>query len=296
MVPFVVLGVLTLVFIIMRVLPADVARLVAGIDADETQVEQVRKQLNLDGPMYQQYALYMRQAAVGDLGKSIYSNRPVLPDTFQDFGNTAILAGAAVIFSSTFGVGLGILAAANRRNALDGIVSLIAAGSLAFPSFFFGLVLILLFSEKLRLLPALGSPDAKHLVLPVITLGLPAAASITRMTRASVLEVLHEDYIRTARAKGVKERMVLLRHALKPALLPVITIVGLQLGALLGGTVIIETVFGYPGLGSGIVQGIRGRDFPVVQAGVVLIAIVFTLTNLVVDLAYSWLDPRIRYS
>jgi len=294
--PVVVFGVVTVVFVVMRVLPADVARLVAGIDASEEQVESVREKLNLDSPLPQQYVSYVAEVSTGDLGKSIYSNRPVAPDLMGKFRNTVLLALVSVGCSVLFGITLGTVAAAKFHSIWDNATSVIAAGSLAMPRFWLGLVLIFVFAEKLRLLPALGNTDPKHMILPVATMAIPSTAVIARMMRATMLDVLHEDYIRTATAKGLSGRIVIFRHALKPSMLPVITIIGLQLGFMLGGSVVVETVFSYPGIGSTIVRAIQTRDFPVVQAGVILVATTFALINLAVDVSYAWFDPRIRYS
>lgn len=296
MLPVVALGLVTVVFFVMRVIPADVARLVAGEAATESQVEAVRRQLKLDRPLWQQYLSYVREVAAADLGRSVYSNRPVQPEIVRRFRNTAVLALTSVTAAALLGVALGVVSAASPHSIWDAAASVLAAGGLSMPGFWLGLMLILVFAEKLRLFPALGGTDPRHLALPALTLGVPAAAAIARMTRATMLDVLHEDYIRTARAKGLRGRAVLLRHALRPAALPIVTVVGLRLGFTLGGSVVVETVFAYPGLGALIVGSIQTRDFPIVQGGVLFIALNFALINLLVDLSYAWLDPRIRYT
>jgi peptide/nickel transport system permease protein len=292
--PVVALGVVTVVFFVMRVVPADVARLVAGIEATPDQVEEVRTQLGLDDPLWKQYGDYTLDAARGEFGKSLYTNREVRSDVLAKFQNTAVLAVASTALAVVLGVSLGVLAAAKYQTPTDSVASIVAAASLAMPRFWLALMLIYLFAEKLQWLPALGGTDPKHLVLPAISMGLPASAVIARMTRATMLEVLHQDYIRTARAKGLATRVVLIRHALRPASLQIVTVIGLQLGFMLGGSVIVETIFAYPGLGTLIVRSVQTRDFPVVQGGVILVGVSFALVNLIVDIGYAYLDPRVR--
>jgi peptide/nickel transport system permease protein len=296
MLPFVVLGVVTLVFFIMRVIPSDVARLVAGVDATPQQVETVRSQLGLDRPVWSQYGAYLGEVVRGDLGRSIYSRRPVAPEIWDKFRNTALLTVTSMAIAVTLGLTLGVVAASKPHSLWDNVASVISAGGLAMPRFWLGLMLILIFAERLRWFPARGGTDPYYLILPALSLAIPASATIARMTRATLLDVLHEDFIRTARAKGLREHAVTIRHALKPALLPVVTVVGLQLGFMLGGSVIVETVFAYPGVGSLVVRAIQTRDYPIVQGGVVFIALSFAAINLLVDLSYGWLDPRIRHA
>jgi peptide/nickel transport system permease protein/oligopeptide transport system permease protein len=214
----------------------------------------------------------------------------------RPFLNTAILALTSVLFGACVGGVLGTLAAARVHSLWDSLASLFAAGSLAMPTFFLGLLLIFFFAGRLEWFSALGMPTPGGLVLPTLTLGLPASAAVARMTRGTMLEVLNEEYVRTARAKGLRERVVLWRHALRVAALPVVTIIGLQLGFLLGGSVIVETIFSYPGVGQNIFNAIGSRDFPVVEGGVIFVALGFAVVNLLVDLSYAYLDPRIRYS
>jgi ABC-type dipeptide/oligopeptide/nickel transport system permease component len=232
----------------------------------------------------------------GDLGTSIYSNRPVTQTLEQPFINTAILAVVSVVFGGVLGTVFGVIAAWRVHTAWDTCLSLFAAASFAMPTFFLGLVLIFVFAGHLRWFSALGGPTPGGLVLPVVTLGIPASAAVMRMMRGTMLEVLSEDYIRTARAKGLSDRLVLMRHAIKPAAIPVVTILGLQLGFLLGGSVIVETIFSYPGVGLDIFNAIGSRDFPVVQGGVIIVGLGFAIINLVVDLSYAVLDPRIKYA
>lgn len=292
--PLVALGVVTLVFIVMRILPADVARLVAGIDATPEQVDAVKNQLGLDDPIPRQYGSYVLGVARGDFGTSLYTNRPVRSDVISKFRNTAVLAFASTALAVVVGLTLGISAAAQYQRPIDAVSSLLAAASLAMPRFWLALMLIYVFAERLRWFPALGATDPLHLVLPAVAMGLPAAAVVARMTRATMLEVLHQDYVRTARAKGLSPRIVLIRHTLRPASLQILTVIGLQLGYMFGGSVIVETIFAYPGLGTLIVRSVQSRDFPVVQGGVILFGITFAVINLVVDVGYAYLDPRIR--
>lgn len=291
-----ILGVVTLVFFIMRVVPGDVARNIAGIDATAEEVQEIRERLNLDRPVWEQYSLYLSGLARGDLGKSVYSPYSVSQELRWKLPATLTLALTSLALAIIVGITLGVLAAARPQSLVDYTAMGYAALSLALPNFVLALVLIHVFAERLRLLPATGAMDLKHLVLPVTVLALRESAVLLRMTRATMLDVLHSDYIRTARAKGLNARVVLLRHALRNALAPIVTIIGVQLGFALAGTVVIETVFGYPGVGNLIVQSLNQRDYTIVQGGVLLIATMFVIVNLLVDLSYTLIDPRISYA
>jgi peptide/nickel transport system permease protein len=291
----VLLGAVTLVFFVMRVIPGDVARNIAGQNATSAEVEEVRAQLGLDDPILAQYLRYMGGVLRGDLGKSVYSQYSVRQELMWKFPNTVVLAVTALLVASTLGISLGVIAAARQRTIVDYAAMTFSAGSLAFPNFVVALLLVFVFAENLGWLPATGNRDPKHMVLPVAALALRESAVIFRMSRATMLDVLHGDYIRTARAKGLSELRVLRGHALRNALLPVVTVIGLQLGFSLGGTVIIENIFAYPGVGNLIVSSINQRDYTIVQGGVLLLATGFVLINLAVDLIYSYIDPRVKH-
>jgi len=258
------------------------------------QVAAMRAQLHLDEPVVQQYGRFVWNALHGDLGTSIRSRRPVTQEIGENLGNTATLALASMAVAIALGVPLGLVAALGRNSWVDVGSMVIALAGVSMPSFWLGLLLILAFSLHLGWFPATGGGDLHHLILPAITLGTIASAIIARLTRSSMLEVLGQDYVRTARAKGLGGFAVVMRHALRNALIPVVTIFGLQFGNLLAGTVIVETVFSRPGVGRLIVGGILAKDFPLVQGTVLFIATTYVLINVVVDAAYALFDPRIR--
>jgi peptide/nickel transport system permease protein/oligopeptide transport system permease protein len=260
------------------------------------QVAQMRAQLHLDEPILQQYARFVGNAARGDLGISIRSRRPVSTEIGENVGSTAGLALVSMAVAVAIGVPLGLTAAILRNSWLDVGSMMVALLGVSMPSFWLGLLLIFAFSLHLAWFPATGGGDLWHLVLPSITLGTIASAIIARLTRSSMLEVLGQEYVRTARAKGLGWWRVVVRHALKNALIPVVTIFGLQFGNLLAGAVIVETVFSRPGLGRLIVGGILSKDFPLVQGTVLFVATVYVLVNVAIDIAYAYVDPRIRFS
>ena len=260
------------------------------------QIARLRSQLHLDEPLPVQFGRFVWDAMHGDLGTSIRTRRPVLQEIEDNFPSTLQLAVAGLVVAAIMGVGLGIVAAVNQHSWLELGTMTVALVGISMPSFWLGLLLIFTLSLRLPLFPATGGGDWQHLVLPAITLGLGAAAILARLTRSSMLEILRQEYVTTARAKGLAEWAVTLRHALKNALIPVVTIFGLQFGQLLAGTVVVETVFGRPGLGRLIVDGILNKDFPMVQGVVLVIAVCYVVVNLVVDLLYAVLDPRIRYT
>ena len=291
----VVFGVSVVVFAIVHLLPGDpVLVMLSGANATPEQVAELRAQLRFEDPLAVQYARFLRRALVGDLGRSIYSKRPVAEEIADQLPSTLELAAAAIAIAVAVGLVLGILAALRPNSWLDRLSMLVALGGISMPSFWLGLLLIFTFSLHLGWFPATGGGDFLHLVLPAVTLGAIASAIIARLTRSSMLEVLGQDYVRTARAKGLAGWSVVLRHALKNALIPVLTIFGLQFGNLLAGTVIVETVFSRPGLGRLIVGGILAKDFPLVQGTVLFVATVYVLINVVVDVTYAVADPRIR--
>ncbi len=289
------LGVSIAVFLLLRLVPGDPARMAAGLDATEADLEFIRRDLGLDKSLPEQYLTWLNRALHGDMGRSTRTRNPVtyeiglrLPATWQ---LTAVSITVAVVIGLVTGI-----TAATRRNSLLDYGSMVAALlGICTPSFWLGLMLMLIFAVQLHWFPTSGRGDWRHLVLPGFTLGAGAAAIIARVTRSSLLEVLNQDYIRTAVAKGLHERAVIYRHALKNALIPVVTVVGLEFGYLLAGAVITETVFAYPGVGRLLVDSISYRDFPMVQGILLILASQFVLINLVVDLLYGWLDPRIHY-
>jgi peptide/nickel transport system permease protein len=293
----------TVIFFLIRLVPGDPVRAILGENATEEQVQVVRGQLGLDEPVYQQYVEYLGNVVQGDFGKSVISGRPVMTDIRLRLGNTLELAIISVIVSILLGIPLGIIAALKANRAPDVILSSTSALGLALPGFVVGTVLLLIFSLKLGWLPlgrfvSFRDDPVQHIkliILPVATLSASAIAVVMRMTRSSMLEVVRQDYIRTARAKGLMERTVVVRHALRNSINPVISIIGLELAALLGGTVIVETIFNWPGLSSLLISGVRSRDYPVVQGTVLLICILTIVINLLVDVTYGLLDPRIRH-
>lgn len=291
----VILGISLIIFTIVRVIPGDPAYIMAGPHATKEQMDQIRAQLGLDKHPVTQYLIFLKNLFQGDLGTSTRTGLPVIREILTRFPNTLLLALASILVATVLGVTIGIIAGVKQNSKFDYLSMLVALLGLSMPVFWLGLMLMLLFSIKLGWFPAVGAESFKHLVLPAITLGANSMAIIARMTRSSMLEVIRLDYIRTARAKGLAEKVVILRHALKNALIPVVTVIGLQTGTLLGGAVLTEIVFAWPGIGRLLVEAILSRDYPVVQGVVLLVAIVFIFVNLIVDILYSYLDPRIRY-
>ena len=292
----VLFGVTLAVFSMLFLVPGDpVKMMLAEFVTTPDQIAQMRAQLHLDEPILKQYGRFVTSAARGDLGTSIRSRRPVTTEIGENVWNTAQLALAAMLVAVVVGVPLGLLAALARSSWLDVASMATALLGVSMPSFWLGLLLIFAFSLHLGWFPATGGGSLLHLVLPSVTLGTIAAAIIARLTRSSMLEVLGQDYVRTARAKGLGGFAVVVRHALKNALIPIITIFGLQFGNLLAGAVIVETVFSRPGLGRLIVGGILSKDFPLVQGTVLFVATVYVLINVLVDVAYAYADPRIRF-
>lgn len=291
----VLLGVSVVVFVAIRLIPGDPAQIMAGQAATEEVVRQIRQSLGLDQPLPVQYLYFLRNVVRGDLGRSLFNGAPVVEELGQRFPRTVRLALASMVVASLIGIPAGILAATRHLSWLDTLVMLVALVGVSMPVFWLGLNLILVFSVRLQWLPAFGYETWRHLLLPSVTLGAASAAIVARMTRSSMLEVLGQDYIRTARAKGLAERVVVNRHALRNALIPVVTVLGLQLGTLLSGAVLTETVFAWPGIGRLLVDAVLARDYPIIQGATLLIAATFVALNLAVDLLYGLLDPRIRY-
>jgi ABC-type dipeptide/oligopeptide/nickel transport system permease component len=291
----VLVGASLLVFAMVRLIPGCPAVAMAGVHATPEFVEALRKDLRLDEPIYTQYFIFMGNLLRGDLGLSTRTGRPVATEIWARFPNTVELAMASMLVASIIGIIAGVISATKQYSIFDNGSMLVALFGVSMPVFWLGLMLMLLFSVMLGWLPAAGRGTFWHLILPAITLSTGSMALIARLTRSSMLEIFHQDFITTARAKGLREQIVIYKHALKNALIPVVTIIGLQSGILLGGAVLTETVFAWPGVGRLLVDSIMARDYPVVQGTVLLIAVIFVFVNLFVDILYSFLDARIRY-
>lgn len=297
----VLFGITLVVFMILHLTPGDPALLLAGPEPDAADVQRIRTQLGLDQPLHVQYFTYLGRLLQGDLGTSLRAPRPVSAELAARLPRTLELAALAMLVALAIGVPIGVLSAVKQYSWLDHVTMLAALSGVSMPGFWLGLLLIILFASQLKLLPVSGyggpfwtAEGLQYAILPATTLGLGAAAYITRLTRSAMLDVIRQDYIRTARAKGLHERGVLLRHALRNALIPVVTMVGIQFGFLLGGSIIVETVFSWPGMGRLIVTSIFSRDYPVVQGAVLMMGLMFVAINLLVDVIYGLLDPRIR--
>ena len=289
-------GVSMIVFLLMHLLPGDPARLIAGLNAPEEEVIRLRSQLGLDQPLLVQYGRFLEHLLRGDLGTSIRSSAPVLQEITGRMPWTILLAFISTAIAAAVGIPAGVIAARWHNKLPDYLVSLVTLFGISMPVYWLGLMLIILFAVQLHWLPAGGNEGPASIILPALTLAAFSVALIARMTRSSMLEVLGQDYLRTARAKGLNEKLVVVRHALKNAFIPVVTVIGLQLGILLSGSVLTETIFGWPGIGQLLVDSIFARDYPVVQGVVLMFAVIFTLLNILVDLTYAYLDPRIRYT
>lgn len=283
-----------LVFSILQFVPGDPAVTVAGMGASEADIAVIRQQLGLDQPVWVQFFTWISGILRGDWGVSIVSREAVLPILVQRFGMTMLLALAGILIAATVGILLGVNAALRANTAADIGLSVVALIGVSAPIFWIGLLLQLLFSIQLGALPATGSGSFWHLILPAIAIGGNSVGIIMRMTRSSLLEVLRQDYVRTARAKGLSRNTVVYKHALRNAFIPVLTVIGVQFAYLLGGAVLIETVFVWPGIGKLLADSVFRRDFPMVQGAILMIGFFFVLVNMLVDLAYSFVDPRIR--
>jgi len=294
----VLLGVSIFVFSILHLVPGDVAQLIAARSfaaVTPEQTAQTRHQLGLDQPLLVQYGHFLGNSLHGDLGRSFYTNRKVTTSIIEQLPSTLQLAGAGLLIALLLGLSLGIVAAFKQNTWIDSVAMAISLGGLSIPIFWSGLMLIYLFSVKLKWLPITSGHGWKPLLLPAIALGYDASAFIARMVRSSVVEVLRQEYVLTARAKGLSERIVIFRHVLKAAMIPIITLVGLQAGRLLGGAVVVETVFARQGIGHLAVDAILYKDYFLVQGVVLLAAVIYVSLNLLVDISYAWLDPRIHY-
>ena len=288
-----VISVLT--FLLVRLIPGDPATLIAGEEATPEVLAGLRERLGLDRPLTEQYLIYLRAVVRADLGRSIRSKQPVADELAARIPATLDLALAAGLLFTTLGTGLGVAAAIWRNRWPDHVIRVLSLLGVSAPSFWLGVVLILVFSVHLRLLPVAGRGSLAFLVLPAVTVALDGLALLARLVRASLLEVLSHDYVRTARAKGLMEPRVVLHHALRNALIPALTVLGLEFGRLLGGVVVVESVFGWPGFGRLLISAIQTRDYPVVQSAILLFAMALIAVNLVVDLCVGVLDPRVRY-
>lgn len=292
----VVFGVVLLTFLLVHAVPGDPVEVMIGESASSADRMQLRADLGLDQPIYMQFWDYLNKLAHGDLGVSIHSKKPIVDLLAERLPATAKLALLALSFAILIGLPLGIIAALKVNQWPDKLANLFSLSISAMPHFWMGPMLMMVFALWLGLLPVSGMESDAAIVLPALTLGFGLAAILTRMTRASMLEILHEDFIRTARAKGLTERAVILRHALRAALLPIVTVLGLQLGSLLAGTVITETIFSWDGIGRLLVESIEKRDYPVTQACVLVVALLYVTVNLATDIIYTKIDPRVRFS
>jgi glutathione transport system permease protein len=284
-----------LVFLFVHLLPGDPARLAAGQDATPETVELVRQDLGLDKPLHQQFVRFVSGALRGDFGRSLRTKRPVGTEIAERFMPTFWLTVTSMSWSVVFGMGIGVLSAVWRNRWPDRVGMTLAVSGISFPAFALGMVLMEVFAVQLNWLPTVGADSWRHYILPSLTLGAAVAAIMARFTRSSFVDILQEDYIRTARAKGLPEDAVVAKHGLRNALIPVVTMMGLQFGFLLGGSIVVEVVFNWPGLGRLLVDAVGMRDYPVIQALVLLFSLEFILINLVVDVLYGLINPTIRY-
>ena len=291
----VLFGVSIVVFLLARLAPGDPATLMLAETASPEQIAAAREHYGLNDPLYEQYWLFISRAVQGDFGDSLYYKEPALGVVMEAFPETAKLAIVAFLIAVGVALPLGVIAAIKRDTIWDFLAVGLSVLGQAAPSYWIGILLILFFSVRLKWLPSSGNYGPEYIILPAVTLAALLMAVLTRLTRAGMLDVLGEDFVRTARAKGLQEQSVLVRHALRNAMIPLITVMGLQLGSLLGGTVIVEQVFAWPGVGRLAVNAISSRDYPIIQAVVFLVSVVFVLINLAVDLLYGVLDPRIRH-
>ena len=297
------LGAVTVVFFIMRLIPGDAALLMLGDNPRQEALDLLRSRLGLDRPLHVQYGTYIFDVVRGDFGRSIRTSRPVMSEVLRVLPFTAVLAITGTIIGSLLGIAMGIVSGTRRNSAIDYFVSVVSLTGVSMPIFTIGIILLVVFSYALQWLPATGAGrtgslmDAfRHLLLPSLALGVSASAIVARMTRSSVLEILSLDFVRTAHAKGLRPHHVVVKHVLKNAMIPVVTIVGLNFGRLLSGTVITETLFVRPGLGRLLIDALYARDYPQVEAAIAFFALSFIIVNLLVDLSYAALDPRIQYS
>ncbi len=290
----VILGVIMVIYIIMDFTPGDPARLVLGNMASQEAVEMFREERGLNDPFVTRYLKYVGDLLQGDLGTSYKTNRPVTKELFDRFPATLVLAFAGMVFALAISVPIGIISALKQNSLIDNVSMIVALLGIAMPAFWLGLLLILLFALRLVWLPSGGYGSIKHLVLPSVTVGSGCAANIARITRSTVLEIIRQDYIRTAKSKGINKRSVIVKHVMPNCWISIITVAGLQFGSLLGGTVIIENVFAWPGVGNLLITSINSKDTPTVLGSIVVFTIVFSIVNLITDVIYAYIDPRIK--
>ncbi len=290
------LGMTLITFILVQALPGDPVENMVGERASPETIARIRAEIGVDKPLPVQYLLYLKRLSRGELGRSIFTNRRIADDLLQKFPNTLKLALAAMLFASVLGIGMGVVAAVKRGTAWDRLITLVSVGGISVPVFWLGLALMLVFAFYLRWLPpsGMGNGELAYLILPAATLGTFSLSYITRITRSSMLETLSQPYVAAARAKGLSEASVVLRHALKNSLIPIVTVIGLDLGSYLNGAVLTETIFGWDGLGRYALTGILGRDYPAIMGVVLFGAVIFVTINMLVDISYHFLDPRVR--
>lgn len=293
---FVIVGVSIVVFLLLHLSPGDPAQLVLRQGASEAEIAAVRTRLGLDRPLLEQYGIFVWRALNGDLGTSFHYRAPAIEVVVGFLPETLYLSFAALLLSIVVSLPLGVLSAVRRDSIWDFLGMSFAVLAQAMPPFWLGIVLIFVFAVRLGWFPTSGSGGLDHLILPMVTLSAYQTALLTRLVRSGLLEVLDQDYVRTARSKGLKPPQVVWKHALRNTLIPLVTVVGLQLGALVAGAIVVETVFAWPGVGRLLIQAINGRDYPVIQAAVLLISLMIVLINLVVDILYAYIDPRIAYA
>jgi peptide/nickel transport system permease protein/oligopeptide transport system permease protein len=291
----VLIGISLLLFFMLRMLPGDPAQVLAGQMATPEEIENIRHQLGLDRPIYEQYAVYMSHLVRFDLGRSARTQNPVIDEIWARLPNTLLLTVVAITLACLFGIPAGIISAVRPYSWIDYLVTMSALFGISMPVFWLGLMLVVVFAVILQWLPAGGTGSWQHVILPAVTLASFVVAFIARMTRSTMLETLSQDFTTTARSKGLSEMVVIVKHALKNALIPIITVVGLQFGFLLGGAVLTETVFAWPGLGRLLYDSISARDYPMIQGTILIFGLLYIFVNLVVDLIYAFVDPRIRY-
>jgi len=291
----VLIGISLLLFFMLRMLPGDPAQVLAGQMATPEEIENIRHQLGLDRPIYEQYAVFLSRLVRLDLGRSARTQNPVIDEVWARLPNTLTLSVVAIALACLFGIPAGIISAVRPYSWVDYLVTLSALFGISMPAFWLGLMLVVVFSVVLKWLPAGGTGSWQHVILPSITLAALMIAFIARMTRSTLLETLSQDFTTTARSKGLPEKVVIVKHALRNALIPIITVVGLQFGFLLGGAVLTETVFAWPGLGRLIVDSILARDYPMIQGAILIFGLLYVFVNLIIDLIYAFVDPRIRY-
>ncbi|HZI99995.1 MAG TPA: ABC transporter permease [Gemmatimonadaceae bacterium] len=290
------IGVMIVVFLLLYVAPGDPVQDMVGERADAETIARLRKELHLDDPLPKQFVLYASGVLKGDLGNSYITQRPIIRDIKERFPKTLLLAGSAMLLASILGITIGVLSARNPGGWFDRFGLGLAYLGISFPVYWVGLILILIFAVTLRWLPPSGYGGVKYLILPALALGSRSIAFLARVTRSSMLEVLGGDFVRTARAKGLRERVVIARHALRNAMIPIITVLGLDFGYYLTGSILTETIFSWPGIGRYVVNAIARRDLPAINGSVLFLSVVFVLVNLITDLAYAKADPRVAYS